>query len=124
MLRMFKLAKASAIKARTQTINQLKAGLVAADAAPNTLWTEQPAADPSLRTIGLTPLRTPASAAYTPPAAMAAPGAGGGSGFVAPSVTSGSTTAGIPGQFTNNGKRPNHHHLDHRNTHTQRNINS
>ena len=31
MLRMFKLAKASAIKARTQTINQLKAVLVAAD---------------------------------------------------------------------------------------------
>ena len=31
MLRMFKLAKASAIKARTQTINQLQAGLVAAD---------------------------------------------------------------------------------------------
>jgi hypothetical protein len=26
MLRMFKLAKSSAIKARTQTINQLKAG--------------------------------------------------------------------------------------------------
>lgn len=33
MLRMFKLAKASAIKARTQTINQLKAVLVAADPA-------------------------------------------------------------------------------------------
>jgi transposase len=31
MMRMFKLAKASAIKARTQTINQLKAVLVAAD---------------------------------------------------------------------------------------------
>jgi transposase len=31
MLRMFKLAKSSAIKARTQTINQLKAVLVAAD---------------------------------------------------------------------------------------------
>ena len=31
MLRMFKLAKASAVKARTQTINQLKAVLVAAD---------------------------------------------------------------------------------------------
>jgi transposase len=31
MLRMFKLAKASALKARTQTINQLKAVLVAAD---------------------------------------------------------------------------------------------
>ncbi|MCA1707160.1 MAG: IS110 family transposase [Actinobacteria bacterium] len=31
MLRIFKLAKASAIKARTQTINQLKAVLVAAD---------------------------------------------------------------------------------------------
>ena len=31
MLRMFKLAKASAIKARTQAINQLKAVLVAAD---------------------------------------------------------------------------------------------
>jgi transposase len=33
MLRMFKLAKASAVKARTQTINQLKAVLVAADPA-------------------------------------------------------------------------------------------
>jgi hypothetical protein len=33
MLRMFKLAKASAIKARTQTINQLKAVLIAADPA-------------------------------------------------------------------------------------------
>jgi len=33
MIRMFKLAKASAIKARTQTINQLKAVLVAADPA-------------------------------------------------------------------------------------------
>ncbi|MBE1604208.1 IS110 family transposase [Actinopolymorpha pittospori] len=33
MLRMFKLAKASALKARTQTINQLKAVLVAADPA-------------------------------------------------------------------------------------------
>jgi transposase len=33
MLRMFKLAKASAIKARSQTINQLKAVLVAADPA-------------------------------------------------------------------------------------------
>ena len=33
MLRMFKLAKASAVKARTQTINQLKAVLVAADSA-------------------------------------------------------------------------------------------
>jgi transposase len=33
MLRMFKLAKSSAIKARTQTINQLKALLVAADPA-------------------------------------------------------------------------------------------
>jgi hypothetical protein len=32
-LRMFKLAKASAIKARTQTINQLKAVLIAADPA-------------------------------------------------------------------------------------------
>jgi transposase len=31
MLRMFKLAKASAVKARTQTINQLKAVLIAAD---------------------------------------------------------------------------------------------
>jgi transposase len=31
MMRMFKLAKASAIKARTQTINQLKAVLIAAD---------------------------------------------------------------------------------------------
>ena len=31
MLRMFKLAKSSAVKARTQTINQLKAVLVAAD---------------------------------------------------------------------------------------------
>ena len=31
ILRMFKLAKASAVKARTQTINQLKAVLVAAD---------------------------------------------------------------------------------------------
>ncbi|MEV7098890.1 transposase [Amycolatopsis sp. NPDC051045] len=31
MLRMFKLAKGSAIKARTQTINQLKAMLIAAD---------------------------------------------------------------------------------------------
>ena len=33
MIRMFKLAKASALKARTQTINQLKAVLVAADPA-------------------------------------------------------------------------------------------
>ncbi|MDT8916017.1 transposase [Amycolatopsis sp. PS_44_ISF1] len=33
ILRMFKLAKASAIKARTQTINQLKAVLIAADPA-------------------------------------------------------------------------------------------
>ncbi|SEP48337.1 Transposase [Amycolatopsis saalfeldensis] len=33
MLRIFKLAKASAIKARTQTINQLKAVLIAADPA-------------------------------------------------------------------------------------------
>jgi hypothetical protein len=33
MLRMFKLAKGSAVKARTQTINQLKAVLVAADPA-------------------------------------------------------------------------------------------
>jgi transposase len=33
MLRVFKLAKASAVKARTQTINQLKAVLVAADPA-------------------------------------------------------------------------------------------
>ena len=33
MLRMFKLAKASAVKARTRTINQLKAVLVAADPA-------------------------------------------------------------------------------------------
>ena len=33
MLRMFKLAKSSAVKARTQTINQLKAVLVAADPA-------------------------------------------------------------------------------------------
>jgi hypothetical protein len=33
MLRMFKLAKASAVKARTQTINQLKAVFVAADPA-------------------------------------------------------------------------------------------
>src|SRR5919206_872684 len=33
MLRMFKLAKASAVKARTQAINQLKAVLVAADPA-------------------------------------------------------------------------------------------
>jgi transposase len=33
MLRLFKLAKASAVKARTQTINQLKAVLVAADPA-------------------------------------------------------------------------------------------
>jgi transposase len=32
-LRMFKLAKGSAVKARTQTINQLKAVLVAADPA-------------------------------------------------------------------------------------------
>jgi len=54
MLRMFKLAKASAIKARTQTINQLKAVLVAADPQLRETLSglQQPAADPSLRTTG------------------------------------------------------------------------
>jgi transposase len=52
MLRMFKLAKASAIKARTQTINQLKAVLVAGRprAARDLLGPEQHHAHPSLRT--------------------------------------------------------------------------
>jgi hypothetical protein len=41
---MFKLAKASAIKARTQTINQLKAVLVAADPVLRLRW-DQPTRD-------------------------------------------------------------------------------
>ena len=48
---MFKLAKASAIKSRTQAINQLKAVLVSADpaAARGYVRAEQPHADPALR---------------------------------------------------------------------------
>ena len=69
MLRMFKLAKASAIKSRTQAINQLKAVLVRADPAlrESTDRPEQPRADPPLRRAGRTrPQPTRASAAaYT-----------------------------------------------------------
>ena len=63
MMRMFKLAKASAIKSRTQAINQLKAVLVAADPrCANAGRAGQPHADPPLRRSS-----TPAHRA-TPPA--------------------------------------------------------
>ena len=54
MLRMFKLAKASAVKARTQTINQpeSRAGGGRPPTARNALRAEQPAADPSLHATG------------------------------------------------------------------------
>jgi hypothetical protein len=55
----FKLAKGSAVKARTQTINQLKAVLVAADPAlRETLWgLSNTMLTPSLHTTRTTSLR-------------------------------------------------------------------